>query len=234
MIQISHLYRIDNTKNGKYYIGKHNGVEQNGYWGSGLKLKHSISKYGVETFKYTVLVISDEDTIFELEKNLVTTQLIENDNRCMNLMCGGFGGGIPSQSTRQKLSEAKINHPMYLNKHRGEKIRQALLGSKLSEERKDKIRQKAIGRIHSDESKKKRNESISKLIWINNGKSNYRINKELKESYLNQGFLLGRTSFTKEARENIKKSVIGRKHSEETKLKISQSNKLTKKGKLNG
>ena len=77
-------------------------------------------------------------------------------------------------------------------------------------------------------------ESISKLIWINNGKSNYRINKELKESYLNQGFLLGRTSFTKEARENIKKSVIGRKHSEETKLKISQSNKLTKKGKLNG
>ena len=26
-------------------------------------------------------------------------------------------------------------------------------------------------------------ESISKLIWINNGKSNYRINKELKEVY---------------------------------------------------
>ena len=97
-MNISHLYRIENTKNGKYYIGKHNGVEQNGYY----------------------------------------------------------------------------------------------------------------------------------------GKSNYRINKELKESYLNQGFLLGRTSFTKEARENIKKSVIGRKHSEETKLKISQSNKLTKKGKLNG
>lgn len=233
-MNISHLYKIENIKNGKYYIGKHNGVEQNGYWGSGLKLKRSIAKYGIENFKYTVLVISDEDTIFEFEKNLVTPQLIENDTRCMNLMSGGFGGGIPSQSTRQKLSKARINHPMYLDKRRGEKIRQALLGSKLSEERKDKIRQKAIGRIHSDESKKKRNESISKLIWINDGKSNYRINKELKESYLNQGFLLGRTPFTEEARKNIRNSLIGRKHSEATKLKIGRSNKIIKKGKLNG
>ena len=191
MEQVAHLYRIENKINGKYYIGKHNGWEQNGYWGNGLKLNYSIKKYGIENFTYTILCYETENYIYELEKKLVTLELIENDEKCLNLMAGGFGGSEITESTKLKLSKAKKRHSMYKNIERNEKIRKALLGTKLSEERKEKIRQKAIGRKQNKEQIKNRIDKIKQLIWVNNGSINYRILPNLFEEYKNQGFVRG-------------------------------------------
>jgi hypothetical protein len=108
---VSHLYRIENTKTGEYYIGKHNGVSQeksNGrlYWGSGDRIKRQVKKYGVENFTYTVLVIAEEDYIYDLEKKMVTVNLIESDKKCLNLVGGGFGPSAMTKDIKKKLSKS--------------------------------------------------------------------------------------------------------------------------------
>ena len=55
MQQVAHLYKITNQLTGQYYIGKHNGWEQNGYWGSGHRIRNGIKKHGVANFKYEIL-----------------------------------------------------------------------------------------------------------------------------------------------------------------------------------
>jgi hypothetical protein len=191
MQQVAHLYKITNQLTGQYYIGKHNGWKQNGYWGSGLRLKYNQQKYGIENYTYEILCYSTPEYILKLEEKMVTINLIESDNLCLNLMAGGYGSTSITEDTRKKLSAAKKGHEMYSRKDRNEKIKNSLTGSKLSEERKEKIRLKAIGKKQSAETKLKKNESISKLIWIHNGTVNRRILPNLLEEYKNNGFVRG-------------------------------------------
>jgi hypothetical protein len=191
MQQIAHLYKITNQLTGQYYIGKHNGWRQNGYWGSGLRLKRNQQKHGIENYTYEILCYSTSEYILELESKIVTIELIESDQLCLNLMAGGYGSTSITEDTRNKLSMAKKGHEMYSRKERNEKIKNSLLGSKLSEDRKEKIRQKAIGRKQSVESKLKKNQSLSKLIWVHNGTVNRRILPNLLEEYQNNGFVRG-------------------------------------------
>ena len=51
---IAHLYKITNNLTNQYYIGKRRGSEQGRYWGSGLRIKRHIKKYGKENFTYDV------------------------------------------------------------------------------------------------------------------------------------------------------------------------------------
>lgn len=191
MKQVAHLYKITNQITGDYYVGKHNGWKQNGYWGSGIKLKHNLNKYGVENFKYEILCYGSVEYILELEGKYVTEQLLESDEKCLNLIPGGLGIEIFTEELRKKLSDTKKGHLMYKDIKRNEKIRQALLGTKLSEERKEKIRQKAIGRKQSFEQIQNRVSKIKKLIWVHNGETNRRILPELFEEFKQNGFVRG-------------------------------------------
>ena len=94
MVQVAHLYKITNTVTGEYYIGKHNGWTQNGYWGSGNRIQRLIKKYGIDNFKYNILVISDVDYIFQLEKKYITPEMVDLDEKCLNLTIGGQGVGV--------------------------------------------------------------------------------------------------------------------------------------------
>jgi hypothetical protein len=112
MSQVAHLYKIINTITGEYYIGKHNGWTQNGYWGSGNRIQNLIKKYGIQNFKYDILVISDVEHIFELEKKYITPEMVDLDEKCLNLTVGGKGVGYMSENIKQKIREARAKQIM--------------------------------------------------------------------------------------------------------------------------
>jgi hypothetical protein len=112
MSQVAHLYKITNTITGEYYIGKHNGWTQNGYWGSGNRIQRLIQKYGTENFKYDILVISDVNYIFELEKKYITPEMVDLDEKCLNLTIGGQGVGYMSEEIKQKIRVARAKQIM--------------------------------------------------------------------------------------------------------------------------
>ena len=112
MNNVAHLYKITNTVTGEYYIGKHNGWTQNGYWGSGNRIQRLIKKYGTNNFKYDILIIADVNYIFELEKKYITTEMVDLDEKCLNLTIGGQGVGYMSEDIKQKLREARAKQIM--------------------------------------------------------------------------------------------------------------------------
>ena len=112
MVQVAHLYKITNTVTGEYYIGKHNGWTQKDYWGSGDRIKNQIKKYGTDNFKYDILVISDVDYIFQLEKKYITPEMVDLDEKCLNLTIGGQGVGYMSEDIKQKIRVARAKQIM--------------------------------------------------------------------------------------------------------------------------
>jgi hypothetical protein len=221
-VEVAHLYKITNKLTGDYYVGKHNGWEQNGYWGSGLRIKSSVEKYGKENFNYEILCYGSPEFILKLEEKYVTLELIESDEKCLNLMAGGYGSTQITDDTRKKLSEARKGHEMYKDPIRNKKISESLLGNKHSEERKEKIRQKALGRIHSLETREKRGKSISNLLWMNNGQKMIRVNKEVKDAYLSKGFSLGKLHMSEETKKKI--SIYNKNRHAKNKMLKGQTN----------
>lgn len=93
-----YIYRITNIITGSYYIGCHSSKSlDDNYYGSGVRLKRSIAKYGIENFKKEILVIcKDREEKFAVEKQLITEELL-NDPLCLNLGPGGKGGTCPGE-----------------------------------------------------------------------------------------------------------------------------------------
>jgi len=147
---ICHLYKITNKLTNEFYIGKRKGDTQNNYWGSGLRIKRQIQKYGRENFTYDILRVNEEDIIFKLEKRLVTENYIKSNEKCLNLAPGGKGGsGLmnkdymrgennPSKrpEVRKKLKKLMSeNHPMVILS----KTKNGMLGKKHTNKTKEKI-----------------------------------------------------------------------------------------------
>ena len=177
-MSIAHLYKITNKLTDEYYIGKHNGLDQkksNGqlYWGSGDRIRNQVKKYGADNFTYEVLVISTPEYIYVIEEKMVTLNLIESDNKCLNLMGGGYGAKHTSEETKKKISL----------KNSG-KIR--------SEEAKEKIRVARAKQVFTEEQKDKAGKTISTLVWMNDGEKSYRIRPENIQVSREKGMIEGR------------------------------------------
>jgi hypothetical protein len=88
-----YIYKTTCNLNGKYYIGMHSTSNlEDGYIGSGKRLRYSIRKHGVENFTREILeFLDDRDSLAKREAEIVNEELI-NDPLCMNLKCGGTGG----------------------------------------------------------------------------------------------------------------------------------------------
>ena len=85
-----YLYKTTNLINNKYYYGIHSTNNLNdGYLGSGKKLRYSIRKYGKENFKREILYYFDNrEELGKAEKNLITEEMLR-DKMCMNIQPGG-------------------------------------------------------------------------------------------------------------------------------------------------
>ncbi|PZR79397.1 MAG: hypothetical protein DI537_41085 [Stutzerimonas stutzeri] len=149
------IYRVTNTLNGKYYIGKHQTLNPNDrYFGSGKALREAIKLHGKSMFVKEILFDFDSEAEMNaMEIELVNEALVA-DRNTYNLTVGGEGGGhfkgrTHSAETRERLAEhqrGKSHTPETLGK---------LRGRTLSPEHRAKIAAKARERKLSAESRAK-------------------------------------------------------------------------------
>lgn len=182
------IYKTTNKINEKFYVGMHSTDNLNdGYIGSGKRLKRSINKYGKENFKFEILeYLSDRSNLEIREKEIVNEQFLQN-SLCMNLMVGGKGGGSgPTEEIRQnglkafryrikndinfleKLqSRAKLN----LKNAWSSRKRDSFLGKHHTQKHKN-----AISKIMKEKQSGNKNSQYG-TMWITNGIENKKIKK---------------------------------------------------------
>lgn len=203
------IYKTTNLLSGKYYIGMHSTNNLNdGYMGSGRRLKRSLNKYGKENHKVEILeFVNSRSELVAREKEIVNLDEIAKED-CINLMVGGKGGFTDEQ---QKLNAVRgvekqrllreTNPEWVLNKSNN--ISKALIdvyqkglrdkvyfyswsGKKHSEESK-----KAIGKTNSTKQSGSNNSQYN-TCWVTKNGLNRKIKKEDLEDFMNQGWIKGR------------------------------------------
>ncbi len=200
------LYKTTNKLNGKFYIGVHSTTKMNdGYTGSGKRLRYSVRKYGKENFEIEILeFFENRELMFEAEKNLVNTDLIKEE-LCMNLKVGGIGGWTKEQ---QILNSIKSNdRKKYLRENdqdwrENERIRNI---ENIKSSYDNGVREKRqplnwTGRNHKDETihkmRKSKNNGCSNsqygTKWISKDGKILKIKEYELESYLLDGWIQGR------------------------------------------
>ena len=204
-----YLYKTTNLINNKYYCGMHSTSNlEDGYLGSGLKLRCSIRKYGKENFKLEILeFFDDREKLIEAEIKLITEELID-DEFCMNLMNGGSGGnaGFSTEQYREwaslggkkamqkiqndpelKIKFTKIYSDTLKRTHKEGKIKYGtFIGKNHTEETKNKI-----GSANSKKQQGKLNSQYG-TCWITNSVENKKIKIEELENYISLGWIKGR------------------------------------------
>ena len=87
------IYRITNLLNNRFYVGMHTGYPDDGYLGSGKRIKAEIKKYSKENFKKDILeILPTRRDLERREAEIVNEELLANP-LCLNLKNGGEGGG---------------------------------------------------------------------------------------------------------------------------------------------
>ena len=116
------IYQIRNKLNSMIYVGKHMTEDINdGYMGSGLRIRRAIEKYGPENFEKTILFecISEEE-MNKKEAEIVNEDFIARDD-VYNIKLGGEGGWDylnGSNSSYPKGSNKRHNAMVKANKNR--------------------------------------------------------------------------------------------------------------------
>jgi len=176
------IYKTTNIKTGRYYYGMHSTNKlDDGYLGSGKRLRYSINKYGKDNHQREILEFLDSrEDLKTREKEIVNLNEIAKDD-CMNLIIGGEGGwdnNLDAQSKRGLKGNAKMKHlfendPVWVKKRSNNLSKGIKLAYK--EGRKEIKTPDWTGRSHSEESNNKgSNNSQYGTCWIHN--------KELKKS----------------------------------------------------
>jgi hypothetical protein len=204
--KIHYLYKTTCLITNRYYIGIHstNNLDD-GYMGSGKRLRYSIRKHGVENHVKEILEFFEtREDLTKREIEIVNSDLIKEVN-CMNLVLGG--GGFMLDDYHYKCSKAGgnvhakrlIEDDNYLKLHKDKFITIIKERHKNGCYKYDTF----TGKKHSDESKKKMSESSKGsgtgetnsqygTCWITKDCVNKKIKKEDLDIYLNEGWVKGR------------------------------------------
>lgn len=228
-MKICGIYKIT-SPSGKIYIGQSIDIIKR--WGrynsldcrKQTKIYHSLKKHGADNHKFEILCQCSREELNKLEPYYVELYQTFNSEFGLNLKTGG-GVTMFSDETRKKLSVSKKGQ-----KHTEEakaKMRATLkgrLGKKHTEETKQKLSEALKG-------KKVSKETRQKLSAANLGKKHTEESKKhmslIKMGVKNSSFGKARSIETKNkiGRANLGNKVwLGRKHSPESKLKISLAN----------
>ena len=100
------ITRIDGS--GKYYIGMHSTDDlEDGYFGSGKVLWHSINRHGKEMHSKEILEFLPSRHDLKIRERELVNEEIVNDPLCMNLKLGGEGGW--DHITPEQRAKAGLN-----------------------------------------------------------------------------------------------------------------------------
>lgn len=204
-----YIYKTTCIINGKFYIGMHSTSNlDDGYMGSGKRLKRSLKKYGIENHIKEILeFLNDRKILAEREEEIVNEQLLE-DNLCMNLKTGGTGGFINEEHKNNwilagsKAGNEKLKN-LWENDNEWKQKQLEVRKSYRENPELKKRMEKGLGfhgRNHKEETKEKIsqsrkgkgvsfNNSQYGTCWITNGKENKKINKG---DLIPEGWKLGR------------------------------------------
>lgn len=188
------IYETTNLVNGKTYRGCHKTDNiEDGYLGSGTLLFKAIKKYGKESFnRITLEFCSNETDMYEIEKFYVDEDYV-NRKDTYNIRCGGLGGRLHQHII--DIISNKLRVPK--SEETKERMRQAHLGTKRSDETRKKMSESSKNRPPvSYESREKmsskaksRKNNACDTIWINDGVTDRRIGKD---SIIEDGWVRGR------------------------------------------
>jgi hypothetical protein len=88
-----YLYEIKNNINGKVYVGVHKTTNLNdGYMGSGVRIRRAINKYGIENFTKTIIKTFTNTIDMYLEESLMVNEDFVKSSETYNVRVGGQGG----------------------------------------------------------------------------------------------------------------------------------------------
>ena len=188
-----YVYKTTCKVTGRYYIGMHstNNLDD-GYMGSGRRLKYSIQKHGLENHSKEILeFLPDQKSLTNREIQLVNDDSLK-DPLCMNLMNGGNGGFI---STEQQKSRAVAAGKATALKLKTDPAFKLAFSKKASENNRNRHAKGILhspnweGKTHKSETKQKIGEANVEnhlgsknsqygTMWITDG----RMNKKIKKS----------------------------------------------------
>ena len=208
--KIHYIYKTTCLISNRYYIGLHstNNLDD-GYMGSGKRLRYSIRKHGTENHIKEILeILPTREELVLREIEIVTKELVD-DKSCMNLVLGGGGFMLDdyhfecSKNGNKKLNELLQNDSEFrfnwlLKMKTG--VQKAMDNGKMT-----KIQDNFswVGLKKTEKSKKKTSETMKGTgtgetntqygtCWITKDGTNKKIKKEDLETYLNESWLKGR------------------------------------------
>lgn len=196
---------------GRYYYGMHstNNLDD-GYLGSGKRLRYSINKYGEKVHKREILEFFDNrEKLAEEEARIVNINEIAKED-CMNLVIGGEGGwdnsstaqskrGIKGRARMKILRETDPDWVATLSENISKSMRIAHAEGKM---RPISENYSWKGKTHSEEAKRKIGKITSKhqsgsgnsqygTCWVNDGKIGKRIKLSDLDKWLEKGWYKG-------------------------------------------
>ena len=188
------LYCIENLINGKIYVGKHSTIDlDDGYMGSGKRLKRAIKKHGVENFRKHILIECDSsEEALEFERIIVNEDFV-NDENTYNIALGGSGGNLNDDARRRGgiNTMTKLWNDVEFRKRSAQRRliqNQERIGSKHRLESKQ-----AIGRAIAITQLGERNSQFG-TVWVSNIylKCSKKIQKNEFDAYRCKGWSKGR------------------------------------------
>jgi len=160
--QYHYIYKTTNTITGRYYYGMHSTNDlDDGYLGSGKRLRYSIRKYGIECHKKEILEFYKTRQELKIrEREIVNLNEISKID-CMNLVLGGEGGGWTPNQQRQNALRSNIKQKWLREnneewkKHKSEQLSKSLSKVYESGKRERVYFYDWNGKHHSEETKKR-------------------------------------------------------------------------------
>ena len=183
------IYKTTDTRNGNFYVGMHSTDNLNdGYIGSGTRLRRLIYKHGKEIFNMEILeFLPDRSSLKQKEIEIINEDFLF-DSKCLNLVVGGTGGFISLEGTKKgaKTTNEKYKHKKSEWCTKGGKTTIETYGSLFKDVTN---RYNWEGKKHSEVSKQKigfkskihqtgKGNSQFGTMWITNEIENKKINKE--------------------------------------------------------